>query len=159
VVGRSVHQWRWVCPWVGGAVPGPGAVLGGATVGVSSVELGGELEVGAVVEVVVVVVVGVDDVVVVVDGLVVAGLPPPLPCANSSRPQMITAISAMTTTPHTPSTHGLRNQGLVSPAGSKDCLELPAKSEPPPSSGGVRATPRSYRGFLADKAVQGQGRS
>jgi hypothetical protein len=52
--------------------------VGGATVGVSLAELGGELDVGAVADVVVVVVVGVDDVV-VADGLVGAGRPPPLP--------------------------------------------------------------------------------
>jgi hypothetical protein len=59
-------------------VPGAGAVVVGATVGVSLAELGGELDVGAVADVVVVVVVGVDDVV-VADGLVGAGRPPPLP--------------------------------------------------------------------------------
>jgi hypothetical protein len=56
-------------------VPGAGAVVGGASVGVSLAELGGELDVGAVADVVVV---GVDDVV-VADGLVGAGRPPPLP--------------------------------------------------------------------------------
>ncbi len=139
-------------------MPGADDVPGGAIVGVSLVELGGELDVGTVIDVVDVVVVGVDDVV-VTDGLVVAGVPPPLPCANSSKPQMITASSVMTRMPHSPSTHGLRNHGLVSTAGSKGCLELPSKFEPPPSSSGVRATPRSYRGFVADRSVRGQGRS
>jgi hypothetical protein len=59
-------------------VPGAGAVLGGATVGVALIELVGELDVGAVPDVVVAVVVGVDDVV-VADGLVGAGRPPSLP--------------------------------------------------------------------------------
>jgi hypothetical protein len=140
-------------------VPGAGAVLGAATVGVALVELGGELDVGAVADVVVVVVVGVTDVV-VADGLAGAGRPPsPPPRANSSRPQTITAISVMTRTPHSASTHGRRNHGLGSAAGSEGRSELPPKFEPPPSSGGVRATPRWYRGFVADKAAQGQGRS
>ena len=62
-------------------MPGAGGLTVGATVGVVSVGLDGKLDVGAVVEVVV----GVDDV--VLGGLVVvAGWPPPLPWANSSKP-------------------------------------------------------------------------
>jgi hypothetical protein len=60
---------------------------------------------------------------------------------------MITAIRVMTRTPHTASTQGLRYHGLGSPAGSKGCSELPPKSSSLPSSGGVPATARSYRGL------------